>query len=304
MESIDPMLANPSYLIDPENSDPQSLINDVIAASSVKRKRNIPQDEYEIESETGSAASGSGGFTAGIEMTGEPEYLFDSKENAKNIKVSQDEDDWIVGSSDIAKAVKDNIVQDQKTKKKGKKEKHKQSNKRDKELNKKDIQTDPELDWIAGSGDIVAKKTQQPIKADSEFSGSGSASGSGEYQFEVKPYSPEAEKQIIHQKSITNVENLQSERKSVQSVNLTTAVRQNVHNLGNQTLQNLTMSREVDTGPHTLHELVAPLKEANETAKNTSNEVINHLVDKVVQSPNLRNDYLYQLTHQQIPVGR
>jgi len=34
------------------------------------------------------------------------------------------------------------------------------------------------------------------------------------------------------------------------------------------------------------------------SSENRSSEVINSIVDKVVENPNLRNDYLYQLTHQ------
>ena len=67
MESIDTVLSNPSFFVDPDNPDPEAYVNDVIAASSVKRKRQT----HESEEEDKSSGNGFGIFNGTIELTGE-----------------------------------------------------------------------------------------------------------------------------------------------------------------------------------------------------------------------------------------
>ena len=265
------------------------------------------------------AESGSGaGFTGGVEITGEPEYFYDDRAAAKgkNKDKADEENDWIVGSADILKSKeasknkkKQKLIKKEKSSKKKKlpSEAHKVvntvNNKNHYQKKTDKAETSDDDDWISGTSDVITeylkKKKEMELalkkKMIASASGSGSGGGSGEFEYVVKPYSP-VEKQ--QQKSThSNDEKPHSSEDLPNKVNQTLPkdLVQEVHQTDHQ------QQHELSRQPETLRELVAPLQTTN-GSKNASSDFMNQLVDKVVESQNLRNDYLFQLTHQE-PVG-
>ena len=198
-----------------------------------------------------------------------------------------------------------------------------------------------EDDWIYGSTDVITeylnkkKELEQSLKKKDDLiatnsgsgSGEGSGSGSGEFQYTVKPYvAPTEENEISHHqdgqknsdmaiRESTNVKEDFPGKVSNQTLlkDLTGHQQDELPKTVNQTLlkdlirqqdearQHEPQQMESYRQPETLKELVAPLQTTN-ISQNASTDLMNHLADKVVENPNLRNDYLFQLTHQE-PVG-
>ena len=212
LQSLDPIFANPSYLIDPASpADTSSLVEDIVQASSVKRKRDAVSSANVLEQNIGASGSGetpgAGGFTAGVQLTGDPEYTVEKNKeggDAKKHKSEEntEEDDWIIGNDDVQKSKAERLLKSDKASKDDemKKEKYhtKSSNKETlaqkldmklkdavtaastavapkKKHNKtvdqgeKAIPEDEDNDWIVGSSDVITAYLKKKKQLESKL---------------------------------------------------------------------------------------------------------------------------------------
>lgn len=350
LQTIDPIFANnPSYLIDPENPDPTStLVEDIIQASSVKRKRDTVDSGITSTKNSFTENIGSGvkrnilteNVGSGDDYTVQYSSADKDVEKGKNKNKAEEENDWIVGNTDILKSKEVNPNKSKTSSKNGNKKAKKLKNgvtekvisskdhfkesegtgNKKTHQNQKSFNTsEDENDWISGSADVITEylkkkkelelslKKKDDLLTTNSGSGSddGSGSGSGEFQYTVKPYTTPTE-----EKGHPNHDDQENSK-------MTTHLSENFQNdlpmKINQTLlkdwihqqeevqHHHKQQMETYKQPETLKELVAPLQTTN-ISKNESSDLMNHLADKVVENPNLRNDYLFQLTHQE-PLG-
>lgn len=371
-QTLDPILAsNPSYLIDPENPDPTStLVDDIVQASSVKKKRDTLTSGVTPKSSVGSGIKRNS-LTENVGRGDDYTAKYSSSDNedtakGKNANKAEEENDWIIGNADILKSKevkpkKSKSSSSKSSKSKSKKKTKKPKNKANKMKlisskaqvkgseasgNKKSHQNhekekslessnEDDDDWIMGTTDVITeylkKKKELELKKKDDLlatnsgsgSGEGSGSGSGEFQYTVKPYSAltEEKEHAHHQKGQEQPEMMVRQSEKIQNDLSTKASNQtllkdsmehqqdDLPKQANQTLlkdlihqqEEAQHNQQQQMEPETLKELVAPLQTAN-ISKNESANLMNHLADKVVENPNLRNDYLFQLTHQE-PVG-
>ena len=207
---MDQIISKRSHLIDSTKPVINSLVENVSQANNMKKKHQV-NDVSSGKEDTSGSGDENQAFTGTIEMAGEPEYVYD--EDNKSTSTPEDSasggDDWIVGDSDILSAMET-------TSKKKKVEKHKkQTTKKGKNKGKVKAVAG-ETDWIVGNNDVLSDKTKKKIsrkqkkkkkkkkqpkrnkkqkkkhnQGEKRYQSLSSGSGSGDFSYEIKEYSPE-----------------------------------------------------------------------------------------------------------------